>query len=199
MATLDVLTPEEGRRAVGLGALDSSKDDLLALAITAMSERLDEGCGPVVVRSVTSETVTAYGTRIELSQGPLTAVSSITENGTALTASDWYAEPYRPDPQLLSGVIVRRIADRPTGWACGLGQIQVGYLAGRFASTTQVSAKYKQAAQIMLKNWWRTFENSVGLTDEYDTPQQAFPTFAVPKAVEQLLAKEWQSPVGFGA
>lgn len=197
--TLDILTLEEAKRILAIGGLDSTRDEVLTMVITAASRRLDEGVGPVVRRSVTSETAKVYGSHIELSMGPVSAVSSVTEDGTALSASDWYAEPYRPDPTLLSGVIVRRTGDYPAGWQCGLGFVKVGYLAGRYASTTQVAAKYKHACGLILKNLWRSYESNVSGVDEYDVPHESFPGFAVPRVVKELLAEEWQTPAGFGA
>src|SRR5690606_34783688 len=123
------------------------------------SRKLDECVGPVVRRSVTSETLTAHGCEIELSLGPVTAVSSITEDGTALTAGDYYLEPYRPDPTLYSGVIVRRASDYAIPWRCGLGLVQVGYLAGRFEATADVPDVYKTACGLILQNLWRAWDN----------------------------------------
>lgn len=196
---LDILTDAEARQILSIGTLDTNRPDLLAQVITTASRRLDECVGPVVKRSVTSETCTPHGSTIELSMGPVTAVSSITEDGTAVSSSDWYALPYKPNPQLLSGVIVRRAGDYPYPWRCGLGLVTVGYLAGRFASTTAVEAKYKQGCALILKNLWRTYENNIGQADEYAVPQQSFPATAVPKAVRDLLQEEWQTSVGFGA
>ncbi len=195
----DILTLAEAKAALSVGSFDTGQDDLLAAVITTASRRLDECVGPVIKRSVTSETMTARGCHIELSMGPVTAVSSVTENGVTLSASDWYAEPYRPNPTLYSGIIVRRAGDYPIGWLTGLGFVKVGYLAGRFASTTTVEAKYKQGCALILKNLWRTYENAVGTVDEYDVPHESFPSFAVPRAVRDLLAEEWQTPAGFGA
>lgn len=196
---LDILSDAEGRKACSIGALDSSKADLLAIAITAASRRLDECVGPVVKRSITSETCSPHGSMVELSMGPVSAISSVTEDGTALAAADWYALPYKPNPQLLSGVIVRRAGDYEYPWDCGLGTVTVGYLAGRFASTSSVEAKYKQGCALILKNLWRTYEDNVGQADEYDVPTISFPSVAVPKAVRDLLTEEWQTPAGFGA
>ncbi len=197
--TLDVLTLQEARVICGKGSLDTVQDDTIVALVTTASRTLDMCVGPVVKRSVTSETVQPHGSYLELSMGPVTAVSTVTENGTTLTSSEWYAEPYRPNPTLLSGVVVRRAGDYPTSWVCGLGLVKVGYLAGRFASTTTVEARYKQAAALILKNLWRTYESNVGGVDDYDVPHQSFPTYGVPQAVRQLLAEEWQDTAGFGA
>jgi hypothetical protein len=197
--TLDVLTDDEARAALSWGALDSSKDDLLAACVTAASRRLDVCVGPVVRRSVTSETCAPHGSVIELAYGPVTAVSSVTEAGTALAAGDWYAEPYRPNPTLLSGVLVRRSGDFDHPWDCERGTVTVGYLAGRFASTTSVDPVYKQACGLILKNLWRSYEDNVGQVDDFTVPQQGLPGVAVPKVVRDLLPGEWQTTVGFGA
>jgi hypothetical protein len=197
--TLDILTDPEARQILSVGALDDTRADLLTALITTASRRLDEGCGPVVRRSVTSETVKVSGCHAELHLGPVTAISSVTEDGTALSAADWYAEPYRPNPTLYSGIIVRRAGDYAYPWETGMGRVTVGYLAGRFASTATVEAKYKQACGLILKNLWRTYESNVGLTDEFEVPHESFPTTAVPKVVRELLAEEWQTHVGFGA
>ncbi len=76
--------------------------------------------------------------------------------------------------------------------------MKVNYLAGRAASTTTVDPRHKEAAALMLRNLWRSYEISTGNRDQYDVPIQSFPTFAVPKAVRDLLSEEVQDPVGFG-
>lgn len=204
----DVLTTTEGRLAVGLASTDTTRDATIERLVTTVSRRLDDLIGPVVQRVVTAEEAQGHGCHLELSQGPVTAISSVVEyqGTTAVTLTretpgteptDGYkAARYAPDPSLMSGVLVRRSSGSTHYW--WPGSVVVTYTAGRVASTTSVDARHKEAAVLMLRNLWRSYENAVGGVDEFDTPTQSFPTFAVPNAVRDLLTEELQDPVGFG-
>lgn len=208
--TLDVLTLAEARSILSFGASDTTLDTAIARVVTTVSRRLDTYIGPIVQRSVTSEIHDGRGTRIELGLGPISAISTVTEyqgnTATVLTAETpgveptdgYYAERYAPNPTLLSGVLVRRISGHDSCWQLGRGNVQVGYLAGRATATSTVDPIYKEAGALMLRNLWRSYQQSIGGVDEYDTPIQNFPTFTIPRAVVELLADEVQPTVGFG-
>lgn len=208
--TLDVLTLSEARNMLSFDSTDTSLDTQLVRVITSVSRRLDTYVGPIVQRSVTSEVHSGGSTAIELGYGPISAVGTVTEyrgtTATVVTAESagtqptegFYAERYKPNPALLSGVLVRRISGSPCHWYWGSGNILVTYTAGRSVSTGTVDAIYKEAAGLMVRNLWRSYQQSTGGFNEYDVPTQNFPTFTIPRAVVELLADEVQPMVGFG-
>lgn len=208
--TYDVLTLSEARSILSIGASDTTLDTELARVITSVSRRLDTYIGPVVQRSITSEVHSGGSTAIELGYGPISAVGAVTEyqgtTATAVTAESagtqptegFYAERYKPNPALLSGVLVRRLSGSPAQWYWGSGNILVTYTAGRSVSTGTVDPIYKEAAGLMVRNLWRSYQQSAGGFNEYDVPAQNFPTFTIPRAVVELLADEVQPTVGFG-
>lgn len=208
--TLDVLSLEEAKEAVRRGASDDRYDNVIARLVTTVSRRLDEAIGPVVSRTVTDERATGWRTKLELSHGPILSVSSVVEyqSGTGVTLtqethasvpSDGYLpERYAPNPALLSGVLIRRVSGHDACWWEGHGNVLVTYVAGRVADTTSVDARHKEAAVLMLRNLWRSYENAVGQVDEYDVPVASFPAFALPNAVKDLLTEELQTSAGFG-
>lgn len=207
----DVLTTTEGRQILGYASTDTTKDSTIERLVTAVSRRMDRLIGPVVQRAVTAEEIHAgCSPHIELSHGPVSAVSSVVEyQGTSavtLTAETpgvqpteaYRAERYAPNPALLSGILVRRCSGSTRHW-WPEASVVVTYTAGRVASTTQVDQRHKEAAGLMLKNLWRSYEHSIGEVDQYDVPSASFPTFAVPNAVKELLNDELQTDDGFGA
>lgn len=207
---LDVLTFNEAILALSIGASDTTRTELVERVVTTASRRLDEAIGPVVHRTVTAEVHDGGGWAIELNHGPVSSIASITEyqgaTSTVVTAESagsqpndgYYAERYAPNPSLFSGVIVRRTSGYDSAWPCGRGNVLVTYTAGRAATTGAVDRRYKEAAVLIVRNLWRTYENSIGQVDEYDVPAQNFPTFALPNAVKDLLREELQTSVGFG-
>lgn len=210
MPATDVLTTTEAKQILSISLTDTTKDTSLARVITAVSGRLDTLIGPVVQRAVTAEEVdAACSSEIELAYGPVSAISSVVEyQGTTavtLTAETPGVQPteayrarrYAPNPSLMSGILVRRCSGSTRHW--WPGTVVVFYTAGRVASTTAVDADHKEAAGLILRNWWRSYENSIADLGEYDTPAQSFPAFAVPNAVRELLADELQTDDGFGA
>lgn len=206
--SLDVLAIGEAKKILGRSLVDSSKDDTIERLITATSRRLDRLIGPVITRTVTSEVVYPHSCHLELAYGPVSSISSVVEyqGSTAVTVTaetpgtepteGYLPERYAPQPSLLSGILVRRSGGNTANW--WPGAVVVTYTAGRVASTTQVDARHKEAAALILKNLWRSYEVSTGGVDEYDVPTQSFPTFAVPNSVKELLADEIQTADGFG-
>ncbi len=209
---LDLLTFSEGKSALSIDDTDNRDDLELPVYITAVSRFLDQKIGPTVARSVSGEVHDGGGCSIILRFRPVMSVASLTEytgtTGVALTQmtvtsqpADGYAlDAYEPQAGLYSGV-VHRMRQGWNGWfAWGVANVVCTYTAGRSLSTTAVDARIKRAAGLCLKNMWRDREQSAGLVGEFDTPVQSFPTFAMPNAVTQLLAKELgeDEPWGIG-
>lgn len=207
--TLDILTIAEGRAAVKIGSGDTSQDTDLAAQITAVSRRLDQAAGPIVVRTITDELHDGGCDRIWLQSYPITSFTTVTEydgtTGTVLTAETVGTEPstgyladrYGPNPALYSGCLHRRSGGSDWAFSSGRLNVKVTYVAGRYATTAVVDERFKQAGRIMLQNLWRAGLETALLGDEYDVPAQAFPGFAIPNAVRQLLAEEWQDQSSF--
>lgn len=204
---LDVLTLAEAKAAVQIASADVSQDTPLAAYVTAVSRRLDQLAGPVVVRTIADELVDGGRTTVWVRSWPVTSFTTVTEHQATvpvlLTAETPTVQPddgylavrYDKQPSLLSGQLIRRSAGRTRGFAPGL--IKVTYVAGRYASTAVVDELFKGAARIMLQNLWRSEQQSVTLEGDYDVPAQSFPRFAIPTAVREMLADVWQATPGF--
>lgn len=210
----DVLTLAEAKSALRIGATDVSIDDRLGLAITNVSRQIDRFIGPVIQRTVTAElhdgaTDSAICNTVWTRLMPVTSITTVTEYRagvpTVLVAEtlgslvDGYlAEPYDYDAALLSGEIIRRnAAGRTKPFASGRRNIAVTYIAGRVTTVTAVDPGYKEAALIVLRNLWRSDEQSIGAVGEYTTPASNFPADGIPSAVRDLLGDEWQQRPGF--
>lgn len=207
--TLDVLTLAEGKAAVKVGSGDSSHDTDLAALITAVSRRLDQCAGPVVVRTITDELHDGNVDSIWLRSYPVTSITTVTEyDGTTATvltqetvgtqpASGYLPDRYDPAPSLYNGRLIRRAGGADWCFPYGRLNVKVTYVAGRYSATATVDSRFKIAAEIMLQNLWRADLETALLNDEYDVPSQAFPRFGIPNAVRHLLAEEWQDGSGF--
>lgn len=209
MAEFDVLTLEEAKQALNVTAT-TKHDAELPLYITAVSDRLDRLVGPVVQRSVSSELHSGGHESIFLHLYPVVSVGSVQEykeeetTATVLTAETnasrpaeaYLTHPYRRGA-LLSSRLVRRSdkgLSRKGKFAKGQNNIVVSYVAGRCADTASVEPLFKQAAGLMLQNFWRAQQDSTGNVGEFDVPQSYFPRWAIPQAVRQLLEEEMQQP-----
>lgn len=195
---LDLITLAEAHSAINLSAANTTQDDELAQYVTAVSRRIDDLCGPVVIRSVTETYGGGVGS-IVLRAVPVAAVTSVTEYSagapTTLTAESLTAQGstnYAFDTR--TGVISRR-----SGWADSTFAAQnvvVVFDAGRYVSTAAVDAKFKQAAAIMLAHLWRREQGAGTVTfaeAQFDDTTLT-PSFAVPKAVLELLSSELLAP-----
>lgn len=199
---LDVLTAAEARAAVGKDGIDED-EGLLAQMTTGVSRSLDRAVGPVVQRVVTGELHDGGSSTVQLALYPVSTLTLVTEHTSGVAAAltvetpttmpnGYLAEPYRPDPALLSGLLVRRSGGSDTSWAGGRRNVKVTYVAGRSADTASVDARFKHAARIWLQYMWRAEEPSVAVLGEFDVPAQAWPKFGVPNAVRDMLLDVWQ-------
>lgn len=155
MATTDVLTAAEARQVVGVDDTPA----VLTLLLSAVSDQLDQMCGPVVQRTITAEMHNGGSATIFLIYRPVSSVTSVTEytgtsaqalaaeSNTAKTGFDYMFEPQ-------SGVLRRRSSNSDACFAAGRGNVTVTYVAGRYASTDAVGAKWKEAAALMLRHLW---------------------------------------------
>jgi hypothetical protein len=202
--TYDVLTLVEAKASLKkhTSALDETT---LASWVTAASRRLDTLVGPIVRRSVSEELSGEAETTLYLRYFPNTAISSVIEYSGAIGSElveetrgalvDGYlAEPYSFDPTFLGNELHRRIGGVDASWASGRRNVVVTYIAGRYADTASVDPLFKRSCGLMLINAWRSLENTTVEQGDYDIPISSFPTFAVPRAVRELLKDQLQDP-----
>jgi hypothetical protein len=195
--TLDVLTLPEAKAELSITA--TTYDAQLEQMVTAISRRLDDLAGPVVIRTVTAESVNGGNDSILLRYRPVVAVTSITEysglTATVLTAETTVANGF--DSYLLdarAGVIYRRTSSYDYRYPRGRFNVVVTYTAGRAATTASVDARFKQAARICLKHLWRAEQTTGSQTYGGLDPMEPFipgvPTFAIPRAALEILGSE---------
>ena len=214
--TLDIITLAEGKTAANLNAAAGPHDTKLAQQITAISRIIDSVCGPVVVRTITGELHRGGRRTVRLRHYPVTSITTVKEarwNGTPTTLSqiayggttDGYrAATWPKNPTLLSGEL------RRTGNACnwwpGQDNIQVTYVAGRFADTASVDAQFKECAGEVLRRLWKresgiwaqASEFFEGLGDANEAAPGSMFFKAVKPVVDEILWDEVQSRlVGF--
>lgn len=204
--TLDVVTLAEAKLGVNIATSDTSQDTELAAYITAISRRIDSLCGPVVARTIAEEDHLTHGQSvIETRLRPIYDMLGVVEyssDGTHIhlteeTVTTKPADAWLVDPTTTSRFrVLRRSQGMPYTFPVD-GIVRLEYSAGRYANTASVDPVFKQAAAIMLANLWRR-EQGVG-SSTFGTAGDMFnpliPTFAVPRAVLELLA-EYLRPAG---
>lgn len=189
-STLDILTLEEARTAIG-ASLSQSYDDALELMVTAVSSRVDDLCGPVVNRTVT-ERHEAYGCYALIPRSlPVSSFTSVTEyvggTGTVLTAeTDTAAGTYLWEQNLVR----RRQSFRPAWFK---GRVKLVYVSGRAADTDAVPERFKQAAKIIVAHMWRQEMGSGNQTFGADGEIRVA-SFSIPNRAMELLADDVRVP-----
>ena len=216
--SVDILTLVEAKRALNMSADDLTRIEVLTAAITAVSQTLDEVCGPIMARTITSERCDGGDYCVTLRHWPVVSVSSVVEySGTSATtlteetagtapASGYLLEPYSglANTSAYTGLITRRSGGYDYPFAAGRRNVVVTYSAGRFTTNNSatnggVTEQFKHAARLTLENWWQQFRDSIATVGEFETPVQSFPRFAVPAAARQLLGGEvHDDPVRLG-
>lgn len=186
MADTDIVTTAECKTHLNIS--DSSSDTELAGFISAATAVVDKHVGPVVIRSV-SDTFDGGRSRVQLTQPPVSSVTSVTDNGTVLATSD-----YKIDGP--AGVLSRVSGQGLWSFDAGVRSLVVAYQAGRVANTAAVAASYghfRLATLIIIQHMWETQRPaaqgafSQG-TDDYD-PRYSY---SIPRRALELLGE----PIG---
>ena len=202
MAATDIVSLDEAKTALNITT--DAHDPVLEQWVSAISELVDAYCGPVVIRTVTDEAHNGGGTLLFLRHRPVASVASVTEyaSGTAtvLTAESLDAAgTFRFDADL--GVIARRTSWPDTRF--GASGVLVTYEAGRYASTDDVSPRFKTAVLAILRRFWARetpnwVRGSGGFADLVPNPavEPGTPAFfrAVQPVIDELLADQRLAP-----
>lgn len=193
MPATDIVTLTEARDYLTANRLADSP--LLAAWITASSEAIDGLAGPVVNRTITAELHDGGTREIRLDHRPVSSITSVTEyaydgSSRALTAETVSSKPaagYLAD--LTLGTIWRRSSGVDYVFDGNRRSVSVTYVAGRYASTSAVGARFKQACLMTLAHMWRV-EHGTGNT--FGEVTQTPSGFAIPNRVIELLGVEAQ-------
>jgi hypothetical protein len=196
--TLDLLSLAEGKAAIGTAVAAVDLNTSVASYITAVSRTIDDNCGPMVQRTLTSEAYDGGAGTIRLASTPVVSVTTVTEYQattavacTQETAGTAPANGYVLDPR--SGYLYRRTSGSDSRWAPGRRNIIATYVAGRYATTATVDPQVKQAASMLLRHLWAIQYGSGNATfGEMDMPTPI--GFAIPNRVREMLATYWQVP-----
>lgn len=191
----DLVTEAEARAMVGLTHHGDNQVLILGLMVGALTEQIEDLCGPVVRVTVSNEIHTdRSGKRLlHLRRGPITSVTTVEEGTDTLTAETWgvdggyLLEPHSTSTAAGSGALIRRYGQRDHCWGAN---VRVSYVAGRVVDTAAVPACFKEAMHIGLRNWWRMEQRTLGAVEDYETPQLAFPKFALPDSAKMALRSE---------
>jgi hypothetical protein len=159
---LDLLTPDEAKRAINKALVADDQNDVLARHVTAVSRLVDDHCGPVVQREITAEVHYDVGCSVFLRQWPVAEITLVREanGGTPVTltaiafgeSGDGYYAPSALEPDLLAGVLYRWSSGIECPWR---GAVEVTYTAGRYEDTESVDARFKDAAGAILRRLWK--------------------------------------------
>lgn len=198
--TLDLLTLDEGKRALNIPLADTTFDTEVASYITAVSQRIDDLCGPVVQRTITGETHDGGAAYIFPVHTPVVSVTSIAQylSGTATTltaetvSSSTSSNYLLTDAGTHASLVRRRSSWSDSVFPAGRANVVITYVAGRFANTAGVSPKFKQGAAKMLSVMWKGDQGAGTVTfgAPVDDGDLGIIGFAIPRAVLELLAEE---------
>ena len=213
MAATDIVSVERAKQALDLSPADVRKSDVLATAITAVSQLIDDVAGPIVHRTVTDVLDSPPGTRLHLTLAPVASITSVKvyDSGTLetltaetlTTAGGYLADLHnRIDPDRTtaraSQVLRRRSSWSDQSWDQGT-RIEVVYVAGRYATTAACAgSRFELAAMLALKSSWRAWEQSAVQVapGEFVVPAGFFPSFTLPDAALELIARDRVHVVG---
>lgn len=199
MAVLDLITLGEAKATLNISSAELEHDEEIARFVSAVSERIDDLCGPVVARSVT-ELHDGGGYALRPRSTPVSAVTTLTEYAhttpTVLTAETNASKPadgYLLVDEWVHNVrIIRRSAGSDSYFATGRRNVELVFSSGRAATTADVPDHFKMAAALTLQHMWRPAAGAWTQSMQFDDGRPSSPVAAwmVPKAVKELLADE---------
>lgn len=154
--------------------------------LNAVSARLDDAVGPVIVREV-AERHQGGRACVLLRRPPVAEVVTVTEAGVPVPEGGW-----RLDAD--EGILWRRDRLR---WE---GEVEVTYRAGRFEARAEVEDRYRAAAALMFAAVYRRELSGASPTWGDDgVVRRTGATFVMPYAVLDLLADELRGDAGVHA
>lgn len=203
--TLDVLSLAEGKQAVNITTTDH--DDEIARHITAVSRILDAECGPVVQRTITAEIHQGRGTpSLWVNHPPVVSVTTVREaiGGTitnlSAVAFGGTTDGYYLNPDLM-GQIGRRYGGQPSAWGRD-SQVEFTYVAGRYANTAAVDARFKTCAASILRRLWKreagTWAQSSDFFEQIDPQSPGIGFYRVARPIIDDLLPDQRKPPSIG-
>ena len=199
MAAADLLSLTETASYLGI-AQKTKTDTEIQTFITATSLRVDEICGPNVIRTVTNEAHDGGATVIKLDHAPVSTFTTVTEysgtTATVLTAESNSSQPansYLWDTR--TELLYRRANGGDWFFPAGRRNIVLTYQAGRVADTASVTSQFKEAALIIVAHLWRTERGAGTMTFGEDGGLVPGFGFAIPRRAMELLADQVRGPV----
>ena len=171
-------------------AVSSDRDaEFIDIWLAAVSRRIDELCGPVVVRTVT-ETYSGDGRDvIYLRTPPAAGVTSVTVDGSVLAADDYELDN--------DNRFIAKLYRNGGIWPSGRRNIVVEYEAGRSADTETVGPLFKLAASAILRRLWAREAGAWARGgDPFEADMQGGGRFfkTVDPMVAEFLADEMRPP-----
>ena len=156
----------------------TTHDDELRHFIEAASRACEKTTGKRWMRQTVVATKSGGRSHLSLAAYPLSSVTSVTEDGTTLTASDYHVDLER-------GLLTRASGDYGVGtWSAGFDNIVVTYETG----TATTPATIRQGVLEMTRHLWLTQRGAAGRrgADTADFLQ----AFSIPRRVRELWEPE---------
>lgn len=209
--TYDLIVLADAKASLNIETSDTSADAELAIVISAVSQRLDDLCGPVVNRTFTDEAYDGGDSYIVLrhaSAVDINATTTVTavkeyDTGGALTTLTAETVTSKPDSAFLMSVaegarnvLLRRAGGADAVFQPGRSNILVTYTFGRAAATASVPERFQEAARICVNHIWVNLgaQSGAGRTVGVDGQFFSTPAWAIPKAALDLVRDSVRQP-----
>lgn len=174
-----IVSLAEAKEQVNIPADVTTHDEELSGFVRATTAIVELHVGAIVRRSLT-ETFDGGREAITLTRAPVLTITSVTENGTAVSASGYSLS--KP-----SGVLRRISGSFPICWRQGIGTVVVVYVPGRAV----VEPNWTRGALIIIQHLWETQRNTSGRRPQIgETEVRANGAFySIPNRAVELLGE----------
>lgn len=163
-----------------LNITTTGDDEELRRTLAVATEMAERHCNRALRRKTVSESYNGGNSVLLLRQSPVLSITTVVENGTTLSASDYTVDPS-------SALLYRGTSTAGWSWIDGRQVVTVTYVAG-YTDPPQAA---QQAVLELARHLWQTQRGQVALptlggVDDYPTQNGA--AWSLPNRVRELLA-----------
>lgn len=190
-ATQAIISVADAKKALKVAATDTTYDEELRNFVDAVTDVVEDIVGSVVRRTVTeTHSGPRAGSRLLLRRRPIVAITSVTESGTLLGASDYSLSD--------GGVLTRSAAFWPLRWQWGVDNIVVVYVVARAVVPPSILEGARELVRINFRpqQGGNYSPYDEGAADDYGTPEAGTWRlgFFIPNRVMQMLKPHERGP-----
>ena len=181
-ASFPIVSLDDLKEHLNISASDTTDDAELSRTLLVATEMAERHCNRALRRKTVTDTFDGDTDALLLRNAPVLSVTSVVENGTTLSATDYTLDAS-------AGILYRGSSTACFEWLDGRQVVTVTYVAG-YTNPPQIA---QQAVLELTRHLWQTQRGNVALptlggVDDYTYAANSGQAWSLPNRVRELLA-----------